>query len=118
MSETIPPPKANAPWTYEDDAFLVAYFGAVGDYIGEHDLGRAPGDATKRVEFLKKTGAWQLIGKREKALNRAKAKAYEAEIEYARLVGWKLKAKDFEVLDGTTCYVGERPWREDPECDV
>lgn len=106
------------PWTYDEDSFLVDYFGAMGDFIGTHDLGRTEGEATKRVAFLKETGAWKLIAKRERALNRAKIKAYEAEIEYAKLVGWKLKAKDFEELDGKVCYIGERPWRDDPDADT
>jgi hypothetical protein len=110
--------KAGKPWLYEDDSFLVAYYGAMGDFIGTHDLGREPGEADKRVAFLKETGAWQLIAKRERALNRAYAKAFEAEIEYAKLVGWKLKAKDYDEHEGKTFYCGERPWREDPECEA
>ena len=97
---------AGKQWTYEDDSFLVAYFGAMGDFIGTHDLGRAEGEATKRVAFLKETGAWKVIARRERALKRAHIKAYEAEIEY------------FDEFDGKVCYVGERPWRDNPEAEV
>lgn len=106
------------PWTYDDDSFLVAYYGVVGDFAGTHDLEREPGAADARVKFLKETGAWQLIGKRERALNRAHMKAFEAELEYAKLVGWKLKEKDYDEIDGKRCYLGDRPWRDDPECEV
>jgi hypothetical protein len=48
-------------WSFEDDLFLVAYFDAVGDYIGQHDLGRPKGAATKRVQKLKESGAWDVL---------------------------------------------------------
>lgn len=48
-------------WTEEDDRFLVAYFETLGDYIGEHDLGRPKGAATKRVKVLRETGAWDVL---------------------------------------------------------
>jgi len=48
-------------WSAKDDRFLVAYFEAVGDRIGQHDLGREKGAATKRVKILRKTGAWDVL---------------------------------------------------------
>ena len=63
-------------WTVKDDKFLHAYFDAVGDYVGTHDLGRPVGAAKRRAEFLKRSGAWA-------ALDRAEA----AEIEFRKLAG-------------------------------
>lgn len=54
-------------WTMEEDLFLFAYFDAVGDYAGTHDLGRPAGAATKRVARLKETGAWPALAAREEA---------------------------------------------------
>jgi hypothetical protein len=54
-------------WTYEEDSFLHAYFDAVGDYAGTHDLGRPKGAATKRVAHLKATGAWDALTREEQA---------------------------------------------------
>lgn len=48
-------------WSFEDDLFLAAHFDAVGDYIGQHDLGRPKGAATKRVQKLKESGAWDVL---------------------------------------------------------
>lgn len=48
-------------WTEREDKFLAAYFDAMGDYIGVHDLGRPKGAATKRVEKLKECGAWSAL---------------------------------------------------------
>lgn len=48
-------------WSYDEDMFLAAYFDAIGDYIGVHDLGRPRGAATKRVQKLKETGAWDCL---------------------------------------------------------
>lgn len=48
-------------WTFENDLFLAAYFDAVGDYVGTHDLGRPKGAATARVKKLKACGAWDLL---------------------------------------------------------
>lgn len=45
-------------WTFDEDRFLHAYFDAVGDIVGEHDLGRPRGAATARVRKLKANGAW------------------------------------------------------------
>jgi hypothetical protein len=41
------------PWTDTDDRFLIFYGRCVGhEYVGEHDLGRAPGEATERLAWL------------------------------------------------------------------
>lgn len=54
-------------WTFSEDAFLHAYFDGVGDFIGEHDLGRPKGAATARVRRLRKCGAWAALDKYEEA---------------------------------------------------
>lgn len=46
-------------WTEHEDDFLRAYFGALGDFVGVHDLGRAPGAAARRVKQLKRWGKWK-----------------------------------------------------------
>lgn len=48
-------------WTFADDCFLHAYFPAIGDFIGVHDLGRPKGAAARRVAHLTKTGAWAAL---------------------------------------------------------
>jgi len=48
-------------WSFSDDAFLHAFYDAVGDYVGEHDLGRKKGAATRRVAKLKKLGGWAAL---------------------------------------------------------
>ena len=48
-------------WTLQEDQFLAAHFEAVGDWIGQHDLGRPAGAATKRVAALKASGAWDAL---------------------------------------------------------
>lgn len=48
-------------WSFEEDCFLAAYFDAIGDAIGERDLGRPKGAASKRVEKLKECGAWKVL---------------------------------------------------------
>lgn len=48
-------------FTFKDDTFIASYFDAVGDSIGPHDLGRPAGSVTKRVKFLKDTGAWDAL---------------------------------------------------------
>lgn len=63
-------------WAYKDDVFLHAYFDAVGDAVGTHDLGRAPGAATRRVAYLKRCGAWACLTDRR-----------EAEKDYFRAIG-------------------------------
>lgn len=54
-------------WTIQEDTFLFAYFEAVGDFIGEHDLGRPKGAATARVRHLKRTGAWAAMERMRQA---------------------------------------------------
>lgn len=66
-------------WTISEDQFLHAYFDAVGDYAGTHDLGRPAGAATRRVAFLKTSGAWAALD-REIAARR----------DYLRAVGVRL----------------------------
>jgi hypothetical protein len=63
-------------WTEKEDKFIHAYFDAVGDYIGPHDLGRPKGAAAKRAKALKASGAWD-------ALTRER----DAHHEYLRLTG-------------------------------
>lgn len=53
--------KPGARWTWDDDLFLAAYFDAVGDMCGWHDLGKPEGAATKRVAKLKACGAWEAL---------------------------------------------------------
>lgn len=48
-------------WTEQEDIFLHAYFDAIGDFIGTHDLNRPAGSATRRVRQLKKSGAWDAL---------------------------------------------------------
>lgn len=56
-------------WTFEDDTFLHAFYEGMGDWIGQHDLGRPKGAATRRVRHLKQTGAWDALTARQKATN-------------------------------------------------
>jgi hypothetical protein len=48
-------------WTFEEDLFLAKHFEAVGDRVGDHDLGRPKGSATKRVAALKEMGVWEVL---------------------------------------------------------
>lgn len=48
-------------WSFEDDLFLVAYFDAVGDYLARILSNAAFGAATKRVQKLKESGAWDVL---------------------------------------------------------
>ncbi len=48
-------------WTEHEDKFIHAYFDALGDYVGTHDLGRPAGAAAKRAKFLKESGAWDAL---------------------------------------------------------
>lgn len=63
-------------WTLKEDIFLHAYFPAVGDLVGTHDLGRPTGAATRRAALLKQTGAWDCLERRQ-----------AAECEYFRCLG-------------------------------
>jgi hypothetical protein len=48
-------------FTFKEDQFIAAYFEAIGDYIGPHDLGRPIGSVAKRAKYLKDTGAWDAL---------------------------------------------------------
>lgn len=48
-------------YTEKEDAFIIAYFDAVGPYIGPHDLGRSEASVKARAKFLKESGAWSLM---------------------------------------------------------
>lgn len=63
-------------WSLKEDTFLHAYFPAIGDLVGTHDLGRPAGAATRRVALLKQTGAWACLERRQ-----------AAEHEYFRCLG-------------------------------
>jgi hypothetical protein len=65
-------------WQKYEDQFLFAYYPAVGDYVGTHDLDRPKGAATQRVAFLKKCGAWDAL-----------RKEHEAHAEYYKALGSK-----------------------------
>ncbi len=45
-------------WTEQEDRFIIAYFDAVGSFIGPHDLGRTEQATKARAAFLKRSGAW------------------------------------------------------------
>lgn len=66
-------------WTVKEDLFIHAYFDALGDMIGPHDLGRPKGAAAKRARVLKQSGAWA-------ALDRMNA----AEFEFRMIAGHRL----------------------------
>ena len=61
-------------WTMDDDEFLVSFAGMGIEFIGQHDLFCQPGEATARVELLKKTGAWAAL----KSMRRAHRKYFDA----------------------------------------
>ena len=70
-------------WTREEDEFIHAYFGGVGDAIGPRDLHRPKGAVVKRAASLKASGAWA-------ALDRKCA----AEHDYLHAVGVQLAEDD------------------------
>lgn len=45
-------------WTDKEDQFIVAYYDAMGAFIGPHDLGRSEASTKARAKKLKDTGAW------------------------------------------------------------
>lgn len=105
------------PWRYEDDEFLVSYFDSVGDYIGEHDLGRPKGAATRRVAHLKATGAWDALCRKHQVENRGNIASLRAELEYARALGFKVEetgCSDEAAEAPADIYDGTFPWRRDP----
>jgi hypothetical protein len=63
-------------WTEKEDRFIHAYFDAVGDYIGPHDLGRPKGAVMKRAKALKDSGAWDALTREKQGYH-----------EYLRLTG-------------------------------
>lgn len=104
-------------WKFEDDAFLASYFDAVGDYIGEHDLGRAKGAATRRVAHLKETGAWDALMRQMSGENRAAIASLRAEIDYAKALGFEVNesgCSDDEAECPAAIYDGSYPWRSNP----
>ena len=58
-------------WTSKEDDFLIAYFDAVGPYIGPHDLGRSEKATKDRVKKLKDSGAWEVYKTAKYHRNRA-----------------------------------------------
>jgi hypothetical protein len=104
-------------WRMEDDEFLVCYFDAMGDFIGEHDLGRPKGAATRRVNVLRKTGAFDAIARRFEAKNRGNIAAYRAELEYAIALGFDVTIApitDAEATCPVDLWDGRPVWRKDP----
>lgn len=83
-------PKKGRRWTEKEDCFVHAYFDAVGDYLGPHDLGRSAGAAAKRAAFLKRSGAWDALDRRVRA-NR----------DYMRAVGCRLLDDDASYPEGS-----------------
>ena len=63
-------------WTEREDKFIHAYFDALGDFIGPHDLARPKGAVAKRAKALKDSGAWDAL-----------TRTNEAYHEYLRLTG-------------------------------
>lgn len=58
MGKVIAKARNQGRWTKAEDDFLRRHFEAVGDLVGTHDLGRAPGAAARRVSELKRRGLW------------------------------------------------------------
>jgi hypothetical protein len=104
-------------WRLEDDEFLIAYYDIMGDFIGEHDLGRKKGAATRRVAHLKKTGAWDALADLLKERNRSNMRHLRAELAYAKAIGWQVEetgVSDEEAECPADIYDGGFPWRRDP----
>ena len=59
-------------WTEQEDRFLIAYFDAVGSFIGPHDLGRTERATISRAAFLKRSGAWDAFKDADNVLNMAR----------------------------------------------
>lgn len=83
-------------WTEKEDKFLHAFFEAVGDYIGPHDLGRPAGAAAARVRALKASGAWDALTREE-----------EANLEYRRLTRRPTPLDDLDRIDREVFGLGE-----------
>lgn len=74
-------------WTYEEDAFLLEYHGAVdANFIASHDLGRPHGAGAKRLKKLQEAGA---------ELAYAKMRLAQTRFDVAR--GSSLFDPDFEI---------------------
>jgi hypothetical protein len=58
-------------WTPDEDRFIVAFFDAVGPFIGPHDLQRSEAATIKRAAFLRECGAWAAYEEAQKANERA-----------------------------------------------
>lgn len=85
-----PEPKKGKRWTEEEDRFIHAYFEAVGDYLGPHDLGRPAGAAAKRADVLKRSGAWDALDREVRAKR-----------DYRKAVGVKFVDDDSEYPEGS-----------------
>ena len=59
-------------WAEYEDRFIIAYFDAVGSFIGPHDLGRTEQATTARAQFLKRSGAWDAYLDADNVLNMAR----------------------------------------------
>ena len=59
-------------WTEREDLFIIAYYDAIGPYIGPHDLGRSEKATTDRAKFLKRSGAWDVYVEAQNVLNMAR----------------------------------------------
>ena len=59
-------------WTEYEDRFIIAYFDAVGSFIGPHDLGRTEQATKARAQFLKRSGAWDAYLDADNVLNMAR----------------------------------------------
>lgn len=92
-------------WTFEDDLFLAAYFDTLGDYIGEHDLGRPKGSAAKRVEKLKASGAWDVL-----QMHIRTAEAYRVALDLPRIdVGGDEDRRAFRTIQYCRTFFGGAP---------
>ena len=59
-------------WTEYEDRFIIAYFDAIGSFIGPHDLGRTEQATKARAQFLKHSGAWDAYLDADNVLNMAR----------------------------------------------
>jgi hypothetical protein len=68
-------------WTYEEDEFLLRWHNVGADFVAYHDLNRAMGAGSRRMEKLTKSGARKLFAEMklkqiefEEAVGRHRAK--------------------------------------------
>ena len=59
-------------WTEDEDLFIIAYYDAVGSFIGPHDLGRTGQSTIARARFLKRSGAWDAYIEAQNMTNMAR----------------------------------------------